>query len=241
MNEITAQLIEAAKELRDAVKKLRFPEPVTFTYNPLEYAWPAHELYLRTYGDSPKKVIFLGMNPGPFGMAQTGVPFGEVTAVKAWLKIQAQVGRPPAEHPKRPVQGFGCPRSEPSGHRLWGRFARRVGDARSFFATHFVANYCPLIFMEASGANFAPSRLSAAQLAPLDKICDWHLREVIRILQPEWVIGVGKFAEERAQRAAPDRLIKKGHILHPSPASPAANRDWAGTAERQLLALGVWK
>ena len=36
-----------------------------------------------------KRVVFLGMNPGPFGMAQVGVPFGEVAAVRDWLRIDA--------------------------------------------------------------------------------------------------------------------------------------------------------
>ena len=34
--------------------------------------------------------------------------------------------------------------------------------------------------------------------------------------------------------------IRIGRVLHPSPASPAANRGWAAAAEKQLLALGVW-
>jgi len=29
-------------------------------------------------------------------------------------------------------------------------------------------------------------------------------------------------------------------VLHPSPASPAANRGWGEAATRQLVELGVW-
>src|SRR5689334_22585808 len=82
-----------------------FGPAVCCVYNPLEYAWPAHELYLEKYAAAPKQVLFLGMNPGPFGMAQTGIPFGEVAAVRDWLKIQTPVKKPAREHPKRPVEG----------------------------------------------------------------------------------------------------------------------------------------
>ncbi|MCL1859942.1 MAG: single-stranded DNA-binding protein, partial [Proteobacteria bacterium] len=77
-----AALIAAARELSATLGKMRFAPPVTHVYNPLDYAWNVHERYLRRYGDGRKRVVFLGMNPGPFGMAQTGVPFGEVAAVR---------------------------------------------------------------------------------------------------------------------------------------------------------------
>src|ERR671926_1271259 len=96
-------LIQAAEHLRNGVGRLSFEPPVTHIYNPLDYAWPAYELYLRRYGSGRKRVLFLGMNPGPFGMVQTGVPFGQVAAVRDWLGIVARIDRPPDEHPKRPV------------------------------------------------------------------------------------------------------------------------------------------
>ena len=64
----------SAARLRDATKKLAFAPPVTHVYNPLDYAWAAHEAYLRRYAASPKRVLFMGMNPGPVGMVQPGVP-----------------------------------------------------------------------------------------------------------------------------------------------------------------------
>src|ERR1043165_6065790 len=130
-------LIAAAGRLRDAVDELRFAPPVTHVYNPLRYAWRAHETYLDKYGTAPKRVLFLGMNPGPFGMAQTGIPFGQVAAVRDWLKIETPIDRPSDEHPKRPVTGFDCPRSEVSGERLWGLFAKRFGMPDKFFREHF--------------------------------------------------------------------------------------------------------
>jgi len=233
-------LVQAAKTLADAVGQLPFTPPVAHVCHPLEYAWRAHEAYLRRYGNRRKRVVFLGMNPGPFGMVQTGVPFGEVAAVRDWMGIQMPIDQPATAHPKRPVEGFDCPRSEVSGRRLWGLFAARFGSAEKFFADHFVANYCPLAFCDAGGRNLTPDRLSAAETDKLFTACDEHLRRVVTALEPDWLIGVGDFAERRARAALADRQIQFGRVLHPSPASPAANRDWAGTATRQLQALGVW-
>ena len=232
------QLIAAALELSSAVGRLRFAAPVTHVYNPLDYAWPAHEEYLRRFGSSRKRVVFLGMNPGPFGMAQTGIPFGEVAAARDWMGIRAAVAKPANEHPKRPVEGFDCPRSEVSGRRLWQLFAERFGAPEKFFADHFVVNYCPLAFLSATGSNLTPDKLPAAEQEKLFAICDSHLRRVLEILEPEWLIGVGAFALARG--AAISANVKLGKILHPSPASPAANRGWSAAATQQLVELGIW-
>lgn len=240
-------LIAAAQRLCRAVEKLKFAAPVTYVYNPLVYAWRAHEIYLRRYGDSCKRVLFLGMNPGPFGMAQTGIPFGEIVTVRDWLGIQAAILRPMDEHPKRPVMGFDCTRSEISGQRLWGLFAKRFCSAQKFFHEHMVMNYCPLAFIEASGRNRTPDKLPPKERAKLFAPCDDHLREIFRILEPEWLIGIGDFAVKRAHNVFgstarpilnPPRI---GQILHPSPACPASNNNWASIASAQLRSLGIWK
>jgi single-strand selective monofunctional uracil DNA glycosylase len=225
--------------LRGEVDALRFRAPVTHVYNPLDYAAGCHAGYLRTYGGGRKRVIFLGMNPGPFGMAQTGVPFGEVSLVRDWLELEAAVGRPAREHPKRPIQGFACERSEVSGRRLWGAVRDHFGTPRSFFAGHFVANYCPLVFMEASGRNRTPDKLPPSERDPLFDICDRHLRRLVEILEPEWVVGVGAFAQRRALEALDGEDLQIATILHPSPANPRANRDWAGEVRRQIAELGL--
>ena len=235
------QLVREAERLRDAVDELSFEPPVTHVYNPLRYAWAPHREYLRRYGGGRKRVLFLGMNPGPFGMAQTGVPFGEVSAVRDWMEIREPVARPDPEHERRPIEGFDCLRSEVSGRRLWGLFRLRFGSAAAFFAEHFVVNYCPLVFMEASGCNRTPDKLSAEEREPLQAICDVHLAAVVALLKPEWVIGVGRFGEQRARLVCSDGTAKIGAMLHPSPASPASNRDWEGIAAGQLARLGVWK
>ena len=235
-------LVASTLRLREALAELAFAAPVACVYRPLEYAWRPHRRYLERFGKGAKRVVFLGMNPGPFGMAQTGVPFGEVAAVRDWLGIDEAVEKPAGEHPKRPVDGFGCTRSEVSGRRLWGLFAERFGTAERFFADHFVLNYCPLVWMSASGANLTPDKLPAAEMAPVEHACLAHLAEVIGMLRPDFLIGIGGFAEERLRRAAGDcgSAAAIGRVLHPSPASPAANRGWAAAATRQLEQLGVW-
>jgi single-strand selective monofunctional uracil DNA glycosylase len=237
---MTPPLVRAARELAAQAEKLRFRAPVSHVYNPLLYAWNAHEIYLRRFGGTTKEVIFLGMNPGPFGMAQTGVPFGEISAVRDWMKIRAAIGRPAHEHPKRPVLGFDCARTEVSGKRLWGLFAQRFGTAEQYFARHFVVNYCPLAFLTASGSNLTPDKLRPGEREQLGRMCDAHLRRVLETLRPKWVIGVGGFARERAEMVAAGLPVQVGQILHPSPASPAANAGWVAKAAAQLEAAGVW-
>jgi len=236
---VAVSLVDIARDLSSEVDHLKFAPPVTHVYNPLDYAWEAHQQYLERYGAAPKQVLFLGMNPGPWGMAQTGVPFGEVEAVRDWLGIDAEIGRPETEHPKRPILGLECTRSEISGARLWGWARDIFGTPAAFFSRCFIANYCPLSFMESTGRNRTPDKLPAAERDPLLEICDRAFRHMVAWLQPELIVGVGAFAEKRARSALQDGGPRIGRILHPSPASPAANRGWAEQATRELRELSV--
>ncbi len=238
---VNQALIAAARRLRTETARLQFRPPVTHVYNPLVYAWAPHAAYLRKFGATFKRVVFLGMNPGPFGMAQTGVPFGEVASVRDWLQIECAVGKPDREHARRPVTGFACARSEVSGRRLWGLFAERFGTPERFFTEHIVMNYCPLAFLESSGRNRTPDKLPASERDPLFAACDRHLRAVVVALRPGWLIGIGDFAAKRAAYVFQDSPLRIGRILHPSPANPAANRNWQAAATRQLKTLGVWR
>lgn len=239
---VREQLVTAGQELAAEVDSLSFGDPVTHVYNPLRYAWRAHQAYLRRVNDVGVRIVLLGMNPGPWGMAQTGVPFGEVAAVRDYLQIEEQVDRPADEHPTRPIEGFHCQRSEVSGRRLWGLFRERFPNAESFFADHFVVNYCPLVFMEASGRNRTPDKLPAEERGRLDQACDRHLKVILQSIRPEVVVGIGGFAEKCLRRVTPqiDGQFRLVRILHPSPASPAANRGWAEQATQQLVDAGVW-
>ncbi|MBM4061107.1 MAG: single-stranded DNA-binding protein [Planctomycetes bacterium] len=232
-------LVSATRAAVRELRQLQFGPPVAFVYNPLDYAWDLHRAWLERYGRGSKEVLLVGMNPGPFGMVQTGVPFGEVEAVRSWLGLHGTVGRPVTEHQKRPVAGLDCPRSEVSGRRLWGWAAARFVIPQRFARRFFVHNYCPLAFVTASGANLTPDKLDRRQAAPLFALCDRLLRQVVATLRPKVVIGVGGFAEQRVRTALAGQELRIGRMPHPSPASPAANQGWEQLADAALAALGV--
>jgi single-strand selective monofunctional uracil DNA glycosylase len=225
--------------LVESVAWQTFAPPVTFVYNPLVYARRNYDAYCRLYAAKPKEVILLGMNPGPWGMVQTGIPFGDTRMVSEWLGLKGSIDAPLRQHPNRPVQGFACARREVSGQRLWGWARRRFGTPRRFFRRFWVANYCPLAFLEESGRNRTPDKLPKDEKQPLFEACDQALRELVELLQPVRVIGVGKFARERAARALTGLDLKIGGITHPSPANPKANRGWEGLVEAELTAQGI--
>lgn len=232
-------LLQIADTLAHRVDAFSFGPPVTHVYNPLVYARAAHAKYVLRYGNPSREILLLGMNPGPFGMAQTGIPFGDVQMIRDWLHIEAAVGKPPAEHPKRPITGFACPRGEVSGRRLWGWARDRFKTPEAFFQRFYVANYCPLVFMGESGANVTPDKLPEAERGPLNAACDQALRETVTVLRPQWVLGVGGFAAKRAAEALRGESVNLGQIPHPSPASPAANRGWSALAEKALSEMGL--
>ena len=227
-------------DLNAKLGSLNFKPPVHYVYNPGQYARQPFEAYIDKFGSSPKQALFLGMNPGPFGMAQTGIPFGAVTWVRDWMGIEATVDQPKQTHPKRPVVGFGIGKDEVSGARFWGWAEQRFGTAEQFFERFFVLNYCPLLFLEASGRNRTPDKLPANERQAVINACNAALRAWIDLLQPQMLIGIGVFAEKQLKCAtAKSAEIPVHRILHPSPASPMANRGWATQAEKQLLEIGL--
>ena len=238
-----SHIINLYARLAEDVEALHFSLPVSHVYNPLRYAWDGFTQYLALCQEKPR-VIFLGMNPGPWGMAQTGVPFGEIEAVRNFLGInEIHITPLQNQHPSYPVSGLQCTRSEVSGKRLWGLFREKFGNSGTFFRENIVLNYCPLLFI-AEGRNLTPDRLPKSDRAELFSVCDSCLREVIEIIRPEFVVGIGNFAAKRAAKAlgsAEELGVKVVKILHPSPASPASNHDWAGKVTRQLIDSGVWQ
>lgn len=225
--------------LMESLAPLRFAPPVSHVYNPLLYARQAFLMYWRRYGAAAKEVVFVGMNPGPWGMAQTGIPFGDPVMVREWLGLCAPIGQPERVHPKRPVEGFDCLRREVSGQRFWGWAKARFGTPEAFFTRFWVANYCPLVFMEAGGRNRTPDKLPDAERKPLLAACDTALRHTIQLMQPRWVVGVGAFAAQRAAVALRALDVRIGRITHPSPANPSANRGWDRLIDQELKALGI--
>jgi single-strand selective monofunctional uracil DNA glycosylase len=222
-----------------ALENLSYGPPVSHCYNPLIYARNAYDQYLRKFAHYQPSVLLVGMNPGPWGMGQTGIPFGEVILTRDWMGIEDRVENPSNPHPKRPVQGFACTRREVSGRRLFTWAKETYVTPDRFFKQFFVINYCPLLFFDETGKNLTPDKLRKIDREPLFNICDLALKETVRCLSIQTVVGVGKFAEKRARHALADMCIKIGSVLHPSPANPIANRGWAEQACVQLIDLGI--
>ena len=235
--EFHSALTNRLEDWNRALGRLVFSEPVHTVVNPWEYARAGRDAYLDLLNPSPR-LFFLGMNPGPWGMAQTGIPFGEVGRVRDWMGLNPEVGKPEHEHPKRPVEGMACTRKEVSGTRLWGLMQDHYGNPEDCFSDLVIWPFCPLMWLKESGANLPPNVLRAAERKPVERLCDEALADVLERFAPEHLIAIGQYAELALKRTRPDQPVTR--ILHPSPASPAANRDWAGTVTRQLRDAGIW-
>ncbi len=234
--------LEISRQLVEQLRGVQFDPPISHVYQPLEYAAEPYREYLRRFGSAtPRQVLMVGMNPGPWGMAQVGVPFGAVSMVRDWMGIDGDIGQPDQVHPKRPVDGFDCEREEVSGSRLWGWAKQRFTTPEAFFDRFMVYNYCPLLILEEGGKNRTPPRLRKAERQQVLPACDRALRAMIDYYQPQFVVGVGNWAEKRIRAALRDHSLDAtiGRVLHPSPASPKANRGWAPQADAELEALGI--
>ena len=241
---VVEQLIRAATSLRDDVRplgmKLVSEGRIDVCYNPLDYAWDAHVAFLRRMGGSGARTVILGMNPGPHGMGQMGIPFAATSVVRDLLGITGiPVNQPETPDPRRPVVGLEYPREEVSGTRLWGLLAEHYGDAGAIASRVFLVNHCPLmLFSGPRATNITPDKVTGSTAQALLKRCDQHLREVVSVLNAERVIGVGKFAESRARSALADEVVEVVGCWHPSPASPLANRnagaDWRANVRAVL-------
>ncbi|XP_077483889.1 single-strand-selective monofunctional uracil-DNA glycosylase [Amblyomma americanum] len=243
-DEIADAFLAIEQKQSDLLSRIPFGSKVSHVYNPLEYARETHECFVRKYCRSRKTVVFLGMNPGPFGMAQNGVPFGDTPHVVGWLGISGQVGKPHGEHPRRPVLGLGCTRREVSGQRFWSLLRELTTGGELLRGPWFVHNYCPLAFLLPSGANLTPNRLPLEARQQLQAVCDAALLSVLALLRPEVVVGIGRYARDRALAAVaasedPSLTPRVLCLTHPSPASPKANRGWHSLALSELLSFGL--
>ena len=236
MSDTIAELILAAARLRDdtedLARRMESEGVADCVYNPLMYAWEIHEEFIRLSGGHGAKTILMGMNPGPHGMGQMGIPFAATSVVRELLGISGiDVGKPALTHPKRPVNGLNHSKEEVSGTRLWGLLQGTYGGASQIFQNVFIVNHCPLMIFEGHrGTNITPNNVSGLVVRELLERCDQHLREVVIALGAEEVIGIGKYAEKRANLALAAMGTRVKTCWHPSPASPLANRnggeDW---------------
>ncbi|XP_034245279.1 single-strand selective monofunctional uracil DNA glycosylase-like isoform X1 [Thrips palmi] len=240
---IAEELLRIELELCAQISSLMFSLPVRYVYSPIEYAFDLHAQFVRNFCNTSKKVLFLGMNPGPWGMSQTGVPFGEVSVVKDWFGLQGSVKKPKHEHPSRLIQGLDCRRSEVSGKRFWGLFREICGsNPYLFFKNCFIYNQCPIALMSDTGKNITPAELKASESKVLLAFCDKALTKVIQLLKVHLVVGIGKFAEKRACIALNEACLKEVKVVsipHPSPRNAHCSGNWKEVVAKILTDLGI--
>ena len=234
---ISEQLKDAALRLSEdcnrGIYRIMKHKSVAHVTNPLDYAWAYHEQFIDQWSEFGATTLLLGMNPGPYGTAQTGVPFGATAMARDILHIKERdVRTPPGAHPKRPIEGLSMERQEVSGTRFWSMLSDHYGSTEAIFSNIYVVNHCPLLILGETGRNITPVDLPKATIEPVLKACDKHLKSVVDIMAIESVIGVGNYAKKRAQSVLNDVHIDS--MWHPSPASPLANRnggaDWRANA-----------
>lgn len=177
------KLLNIHINLNNQLRTLNFiNEDIRYSYNPLEYAFELYVDYVRKFCNTTKKILFVGMNPGPFGMCQTGVPFGDPHWVKDWLRIEGDVSVPPVECPERKIYGLASKRKEISGDRFWSFFSGLCGEPEKFFENSFVINFCPLMFMQEGGKNITPTEIRDAEVNTLLYLFIIIMRKPVKII-----------------------------------------------------------
>ena len=233
INSKAQEIIKKTKELSEKcnIYKKQIIENnsnIDYAYNPLDYAWKPHKVYLEKYGGLGAKTIIMGMNPG-HGMGNTGIPFGCPEKVKTYLDItNLKVKQPMKTHPKRKITGLECTKPEISGKRIWGIIEEIYGSPTNAFNEIFVLNHFPLWMFNESGQNITPDKLRKSTTKEIFTACNKYLTDVAQILNCKTIIGVGKYAQKMAKLALSDNEIKTiivKEIPHPSPANPLANKD----------------
>ncbi|XP_041764531.1 single-strand selective monofunctional uracil DNA glycosylase [Anopheles merus] len=236
------QVYQIERELSAALRQVALPWDVAACYDPIEYAAEIHCAYLQRFLDGPKPILFIGMNPGPWGMCQTGVPFGCVPAVRDWMGLRGTVSKPSPELAARPVEGLACTREEQSGKRWWGLFEELCGTSDRFFRSCFVYNLCPLAFFHQSGRNITPSELKGKAKGEIQSISEAFLAKALALLKPTVVVSVGRYTEDRMKTLTKQNRLDPAVVTHcmphPSPRS-LNNTNWPEKAKSWLTVHGI--
>lgn len=226
-------------------------KPIAGVLNSHQYAFCPFGEYCNMFAPAGQQplALFVGMNPGPYGTAQNGIPFGCSSFVNNWMGItQGTAGSAAVKGTelKEGIDGHGfeycpavlglrCKKEEVSGKRLWG-WAQSVvggGKAEAFFRHAFVYTYCPLAFF-AGGANVPLADLPVAERRTIEEHCDQALLALVLEMKPVYVIGVGNYAYSKAEKAVTKAAVESCSphsmvalkVAHPSPASPGAAAFW---------------
>ncbi len=213
-------ILELSESLSSELEKVDW-EFAGIVCNPLVYAWENYAEYVRMSVSNSSIILFLGMNPGPYGMMQTGVPFGDINAVKNYLKISGTVLEPECNPPHKRVEGMKISRGEISGQKFW-KMASTYGSPEEFFAVASVFSFCPLAFIDGR-RNITPDELPVSDRKTIDRICGSSLSALLDILSPSRCIALGHYAEKRLLSSGVDAPV---YFPHPSPRNPKSMEFW---------------
>ncbi|KAI8124664.1 hypothetical protein FF38_10666 [Lucilia cuprina] len=229
-SELWRQFYKLETQLNEKLRNITTPLEISYIYNPVEYAADLHQAYLKKYLKGGKKVLFIGLNPGPNGMGQTGIPFGNITTVRDKMGLNGTVNQPPNIHPKRPVNGLATTIEEPSGKRLWTKFQELSdGSLDIFFEQCFVYNFCPLLFYNSKGDYISPQKLKAPYNRQISNACLHTIEQILELIQPEVIVAIGRYAYDNLK--AVKYCIEKRllYLRHPSPR--ACTKNWSKIAD----------
>lgn len=231
---LTDTLLGFSKTLVQSLQKIdigQFTNDIIM-YNVLDYAWDAWEQYITQYAKGTAHTLVLGINPGPHGMVQTGIPFGNISTVQHYLNIQPNIQHDKiSPHPRRPVLGLTYTREEPSGKLLWGTIQEMYPNPNDFFSDFFVLNYCPLAFFsnDEKASNLTPDKLPKIYQSHIEILCSKHLAQYLVGFQITRILAVGKYTQQIAGKVLegggldilmPKQKIEVQYLTHPSPLNP---------------------
>jgi len=220
MKDFSAKFSALIPELRKANLK-KYPDIVVI--NPLEYLWLQYGYYTSCYHNQYPRAMIIGMNPGPKGMSQTGIPFGSPNIIPSILpnkslfnEIRDNEGSP-VSSPHRRITGPSNTTVEVSGNRLWSALIKRYGDFKSITSEIFVDNICPLLFLcgKNGSKNLTPDKLtpSPAKII-LIRLCTERLQKIYQCLgEPSNIVALGRWSHKFLEKMFPK--VRVTYILHP--------------------------
>jgi len=257
VNTVADQILAASDRLSERLAALP-PVGDLVALDPTRYCRSAWAAYLQMAARLGC-VLVVGMNPGPHGMAQTGVPFTDPWIVDE-LDLQApRADVPPADipavgswrHRSHRARGVLGSKREESAKRLWpllreicapyaavGPSADKIAEAtRRVCNEVLLVNALPICWLDPAGKNVSAEQVEKRAPAQVreglrDLVNEW-LQAVADILRPAAVIGVGRWAREFVTDLDVDHFVEipfRDGIKHPSP-SAGSEAAWRAEAE----------
>jgi single-strand selective monofunctional uracil DNA glycosylase len=197
--------------------------------DPSRYGERWHAPFRRLYPPRARPLLVFGLNPGPYGMAQTGIPFTDLKRLAQGLpRLAAELARSgerlslPGLAPSS-LQPFLTRTFESSSVRVH-RFLRLAhGSAERAFREVVFVNPCPLLFIDrALGENRTPADLPRALRAGVDEARVEVVSVAVARLRARGAIVLGRDAAAALSVPLRARLGERAVVEweHPARAVP---------------------